>query len=227
MTSKERIVAALEGLPTDRTPWSPFLAYVWESFPADVQALGQPEFLRRVGADPLWRGAVCPVQGSGPDNIEYHSFEENGVNVCVTETPVGSIRSGSRPSPQGNTSLLVEHPLKTEEAFKVWLWIEERQTYTYHDEYVKDHLAGAGAEGLTAGMLIPRGKSAYQDMVEHLVGTEPTMFLNLTLEQLDPYVRGVIADAQGGPFVLANSDSCPPGVTIEKFKLVGDIVRNP
>ncbi|MCE5276829.1 MAG: uroporphyrinogen decarboxylase family protein [Planctomycetaceae bacterium] len=359
MTSKERIVAALEGQPTDRTPWSPFLAYVWEHFPKEIQELGQPEFLRRVGADPMWRGAGGPVQGSGPSEIEYRSFEENGVNITVIETPVGSVRSGYKPSPQGNTSFLVEHALKKEEDFKVWLWIEERQKYVYNDQYVKDHLAGAGGEGLTIGMLIPRCKSAYQSMVEHLVGTEelvyagvdypqtvktlwqqmvandleavrlacqcedltyfltwedsgtqnysptqydqfigseigqwcdimaaagkkyvqhacgnvkalikrmvahgtsviesisppptgdisiadarramgnrmgiiggiePTMFLNLSIEQLEPYVRGVIADAAGGPFVLANSDSCPPGVTMEKFKLVGDIVRNP
>jgi hypothetical protein len=35
----------------------------------------------------------------------------------------------------------------------------------------------------------------------------------------------VIAEAQGGPFVLANSDSCPPGVTFEKFKLVAEIAK--
>jgi hypothetical protein len=52
-------------------------------------------------------------------------------------------------------------------------------------------------------------------------GIEPTMFLNLTIEQLEPYVRGVIAEGAGGPFVLANSDSCPPGVTMEKFKRRG------
>ena len=57
MTSKERIVAALEGQPVDRVPWSPFLAYVWEHFPEEIQKQGQPDFLREVGADPLWRGA--------------------------------------------------------------------------------------------------------------------------------------------------------------------------
>ncbi len=38
--------------------------------------------------------------------------------------------------------------------------------------------------------------------------------------------KQVIADGRGGPFVLANSDSCPPGVTVEKFRLVADIARN-
>ena len=29
MTPKERLMAALTGQPTDRTPWSPNLAYWW------------------------------------------------------------------------------------------------------------------------------------------------------------------------------------------------------
>jgi len=57
-------------------------------------------------------------------------------------------------------------------------------------------------------------------------GIEPTRFLSLSMEALGPYVEQVIADGQGGPFVLANSDSCPPGVTVEKFALVADIARH-
>jgi hypothetical protein len=43
--------------------------------------------------------------------------------------------------------------------------------------------------------------------------------------ELGPYVETVIADATGGPFVLANSDSCPPGVTVEKFRRVADVAK--
>jgi hypothetical protein len=53
-------------------------------------------------------------------------------------------------------------------------------------------------------------------------GIEPTTFLNLPEVQLDPCVRSVIQDAAGGPFVLANSDSCPPGVTVSKFERVDE-----
>jgi uroporphyrinogen-III decarboxylase len=56
-------------------------------------------------------------------------------------------------------------------------------------------------------------------------GIEPTQFLNLPVDALPSYVEQVIADGQGGPFVLANSDSCPPGVTVEKFALVAEIAR--
>ena len=357
MTSRERITAALEGGDVDRVPWSPFLAYVWENFPPEIQEMGQPEFLRQVGADPLWRGACGAATAVGPDDIEIRTHAEGDLNVAETVTPVGTIREARRGSPEGNTSFLIEHPLKTEEDFKVQMWIEEHTRFEYNDEGVEAPLAAAGAEGLAIAMLIPRGKSAYQSLVEYHVGTEeliyanvdfpetvqalidvmvandleavklaaqcedltyfltwedsgtqnyspdqydhfigseigqwceilagsgkkyiqhacghckalvgrmkahgvfaveslsppptgdiplaearaiagsdfgiiggiePTQFLNLSMEELDPYVRQVLADGAGGPFVLANSDSCPPGVTMDKFKLVGDIVR--
>jgi len=79
----------------------------------------------------------------------------------------------------------------------------------------------------------PTGNLAIRD-ARHLLGRdmgiiggiEPTTFYNLSETDLGAYVESVIDDAQGGPFVLANSDSCPPGVTVEKFKRVADIARN-
>jgi len=57
-------------------------------------------------------------------------------------------------------------------------------------------------------------------------GIEPTVFLNSTLDELEAYVYELINNMKGSRFVLANSDSCPPGVSIEKFRLVTDIVRS-
>ena len=69
MTSKERIVAALEGKPADRLPFCPFLAYVWESYPKSVQEAGFMAFYNSVGADPLWRGSPSPVKFEVSDTI--------------------------------------------------------------------------------------------------------------------------------------------------------------
>ncbi len=357
MTSKERIVAALEGKQADRIPFCPFLAYVWEFFPKNVLDAGFLAFHHSVGADPLWRGAPCPVRFETPEEMKTKNFEENGQAVAVVSTPVGSLRMASARSESGNTSFLVEHPLKTEEDYKVQLWIEEHTRVVRDMEPVTRHFAGDGREGLSLGMLIPRGKSAYQSLVEHHAGTEelvyaqadfpdtvnalwqamvakdmeaarisaesnydyfitwedsstqnyspdmykryiaseikqwcdilrtgkkryiqhacghlraliqpmkesgvmaveslspyptgnltlaearklsgssfgiiggiePTQFLRLSMKELGPYVEQVIADGKGGPFVLANSDSCPPGVTVEKFKLVADIAKS-
>ncbi len=356
MTSKERIVAALAGKPVDHLPFSPFLAYVWEYFQKPIQEAGFLDFHKSIGADPLWRGTPCPVRTEIHADVKCASFDEGGRTVTVVDTPVGSLRMASIKSESGNTTFLVEHPLKTEEDYKVQAWIEEHSRLVRDPEPMARHLAGEGREGLSLGLLVPRMKSAYQSLVEHHAGTEelvyahadfpdtvntlweimvekdveaarmavesdydyfitwedsstqnyspdvynryiaseisqwcaivgthgkqyiqhacghvaaliepmrasgivaveslspcptgnltlaearkiagsslgiiggiePTQFLRLSMKDLAPYVEQVISDGRGGPFVLANSDSCPPGVTVEKFRLVADISR--
>ena len=56
MKSRQRLLGALLGKPVDRTPWSPFLSYYWQSLPQDVQERGQFTYLKAMGADPLLRG---------------------------------------------------------------------------------------------------------------------------------------------------------------------------
>ncbi|MHB9024993.1 MAG: uroporphyrinogen decarboxylase family protein [Armatimonadota bacterium] len=353
MTSRERLINALEGRPVDRIPYSPFLVYMWEHLPQAIQEMGQEAFLREVGADPLWRGTACPVV-TKIDGIEARSTQDGLLNRLEIMTPVGTLRCAWHTSETGNTGFLIEHPLKTEADFLTQLWLEEHTEITWNDQHVI--AAEVERDGLALGILIPRGKSAFQCMVEALVGTEelvyaladypetvralydamvatdlraarlaaesaytyfltwedsstqnyspalydefiapeirqwcailadsgkryiqhacghvkdliapmkrdgvfavesistpptgnvslrevrqiagnsfgivggiePTHFLQLSPEELVPYVEGVIADCGGGPFILGNSDSCPPGVTMEKFKLVGEIVR--
>lgn len=356
MTSKDRILAALHGQEVDRIPFCPFLAYVWECFPKDIQGMGQLAFHQRIGTDPLWRGAPCPVKACPPAAMECQTQEVDGRTVTEIHTPVGVLRQTWARSESGNTSFLVEHPLKSEEDYRIQLWIEENTTLAEDLSPVHAHFAGDGRAGLSLGMLIPRGKSAFQLLVEHLAGTEglayaladfpatvtklwrvmvardieaihiamrspythfitwedsstqnysptqydayigseigqwcrilsdcgkhyvqhacghvaslvgrmkahgvlavesisppptgnmtirdarntmgssmgiiggiePTQFLRLSEEELKRYVESVFEEASGGPFVLANSDSCPPGVTIAKFELVAEMAR--
>lgn len=56
MRSRKRLLGALRGETIDRTPWSPFLAYYFDSLPQDIREKGQFEYLRQMGADPLLRG---------------------------------------------------------------------------------------------------------------------------------------------------------------------------
>jgi hypothetical protein len=358
LSAHDRLVAALQGRPVDYLPFSPFLAYVWESFPRAIQEAGQLAFHQRIGATPLWRGAPCPVRAVCPPEMAVTVLQRGQRTYTEIATPVGALHEVRRRSGLGNTDFLVEHPLKTAADFGVQLWIEEHTTFEVDLAPVRDHLAGDGVEGLSIGMLLPRSKSAFQTLVEHYVGTEeliyaladmpatvvmlwetmvannleaaqlametgfytyyltwedsgtqnysprlyehyigseiaqwctmldangmhyiqhacghlrhllplirtsgvtgveslsppptgdiglrdareilgsdiaiiggiePTHFLSLSSEALTPYVEQVIADARGGPFVLANSDSCPPGVTLEKFQRVADIARS-
>ena len=356
MNSKERILHALHGRSVDHLPFSPNLAYVWESFPPEIQQLGQDGFHRMTGCDPLWRGAPGVVRAIQPEQLRSTWTNGDGFTFLTQETPVGNIRTAWTRSPDGNTNFLTEHPLKTEEDFKVLLWIEERMRFEFDPAAALAHLDGCGREGLSVGMLLPGCKSAFQTLVEHYVGTEelayaladfpatvrellhamnannrkcveislgapydyfitwedsstqnyspaqycefiapeiaawcatlatagkhyfqhacghldrllvpmreqgifgvesisppptgnitmagareklgpkpviiggiePVEFLRLSLAELEPYVEGVIAELRGGPFLLANSDSCPPGVTVEKFRRVAEIAK--
>ena len=358
MSAHDRLTAALRGEPVDFLPFSPFLAYVWESFPREVQEAGQLAFHERIGATPLWRGAPCPVRAVLPSDVAITTLRQGHRTFVEIATPVGVLHQVQRHSDQGNTEFLVEHPLKTAADYDVQLWIEEHTTFEVDLTPVREHLAGDGREGLSIGMLLPRSKSAFQMLVEHHIGTEelafaladvpdvvetlwetmvandleaahlalgtgfytyyltwedsstqnysprqyeryiaseirqwctmleanemayiqhacghlrhllplmrdsgiagvesisprptgdislhearevlgsgvaiiggiePTHFLSLSMEALGPYVEQVIGDAHGGPFVLANSDSCPPGVTVEKFVRVAEIARH-
>jgi hypothetical protein len=355
MTSKERLTAALRGETVDRIPWSPFLAYIWETFPTAVQQAGQLAFYHAVGADPLWRGAPCPVRGD-VHGVEYRSHEAGPLVTTEAITPVGTLTWTQQRSTEGNTQFLREHPLKTVEDCKIQCWIEEHTTFTRDLTEVEAHLQGEGHAGLSLGILMPRFKTAFQQLIEFSIGTEemaylladtpeavmellevmvhndlqaaamavdapydffltyedsstqnyspaqyaaniqpeitalcgllasagkrfvqhacghvrallplllesgvavveslsppptgnitlrdaramlgqrmgiiggiePTALLHTPLAEFPAYVEQVIADGHGGPFVLANSDSCPPGVPIEKFRMVGEIVR--
>ncbi len=179
MNSRERIVAALHGQPVDHVPFSPFLAYVWEFFPAEVQSAGQLAFHHRIGADPLWRGAPCPLKAIQPEGIERKTVMEGDREVTLVSTPVGSFRFAYARSQSGGTSFLVEHPLKTEEDYKVRMWIEEHTRYEANRDQVELHFAGNGREGLSIGQLVPRCKSAYQDLVEFFAGTEALVYAQM------------------------------------------------
>jgi hypothetical protein len=171
MTSKERIEAVLEGRKPDRIPFSPFLAYVWESFPKAVRDAGYAAFHKSIGADPLWRGAPCPVRLVSSPDVVSDNRREGDTQFFETRTPVGTLRWNSRLSPDGNTWFIQEHPLKTQEDYKILLWIEERYRFELDLTPVNNHLAGDGAEGLSLFMMLPFGKSAFQQLVEHYCGT--------------------------------------------------------
>jgi len=356
LSAKERLTLAIEGKTVDRLSFSPVLAYFWEHLPQKIQQAGQLEFHHLIGADPLWRGAPCPVKVNYP-NVEIRTNRTGDQILTETITPVGNLRQIHQKSDAGNTEFLIEHPLKSENDIKIQTWIEENCEFKMNLKLLEPHFQGIGQEGLSIGMLLPRSKSAFQALIEHYIGTEeliyalvdfpdtietlwktmvqsdlkavqlaleaeydyfltwedsstqnysptqyskyiateitqwcqilaqngkkyiqhacghvdqlllpmkesgvfaiesisppptgnvtlsdarqkvgqdfgiiggiePTEFLNKPLNQLADYVHQVIADGIGGPFILSNSDSCPPGVSIEKFKLVAEIARN-
>lgn len=57
-------------------------------------------------------------------------------------------------------------------------------------------------------------------------GIEPTFYEQCNMNELEERVNYLCSMSKGRKFILANSDSCPPGVTYEKLKEVGRIVRS-
>ena len=172
LSSYDRLRSALLGHSLDRIPCSPFLAYVWEHYPQEIQSLGQRHFLNHIGADPLWRGTPCLVKNSLPQTCTEQRHEQGNFATTLITTPVGQLRWSQQRSPNANTWFLVEHPLKTPEDFKVQTWIEEHTRLEYDPSRAREHLAGDGSDGLSIGLLTPRCKTAFQSLVEHHVGTE-------------------------------------------------------
>ncbi len=355
MTPKQRLLAAIEGKALDRLPWSPFLAYYWESLPRGVQDAGQLRYLEELGADPMLRGSH-EVWAVHRENCEIRETCKGMERRVTYETPVGTLRETYRRSDEGNTSFLTEHPVKTREDFKVLAYINEHTSVAPAlDEYDSKYNE-IGERALLMPLIGSEGKTCFQSMVEHWVGTqelvyaladypedveeclaamrrvslqtvaisvqskaeayifwedssttnispayfekytlpeinawgsvihdagkllmhhacghlrallplmaasqidavesisppptgnielwearrmlpdtiaqiggiEPTVFLNSTLRELELYVLELMERMKGSRFVLANSDSCPPGVSLEKFRLVSDMVR--
>jgi hypothetical protein len=56
-------------------------------------------------------------------------------------------------------------------------------------------------------------------------GIESVHFLTLDLNDLRGYVETLLDRVRHRHYILANSDSCPPGVSVEKFRLVTQIVQ--
>ncbi len=100
---------------------------------------------------------------------------------------------------------------------------------------VKDLLSPMAKQGITAvesltpphtgNITLEEADSILPPKVSVIGGIDPVFFLNSSLPELESYAREAIRLMKGRGFVLANSDSCPPGVAYEKFLLLAKLVR--
>ena len=49
--------------------------------------------------------------------------------------------------------------------------------------------------------------------------------MNLSMKELEKEVIEIVKVMKGYPFILANSDSCPPEVEYEKFLMISELVK--
>jgi len=189
MSSRERLLAALRGLPVDRLPWSPFLAYWWDFQPRSVQERGQIPFFRDIGADGLLRGFVTAFTCSDVQGLsQYAGFIEPIPGVAFRReekgdlwrnefiTPVGSLVSTAQRSPDGNTRFVVEHPVKCKEDYKILRYIVVRMLIKPNYGAVQREIDEVGEGGLSVPLISPFLKTPFQALVEHYVGTEQLVY---------------------------------------------------
>jgi uroporphyrinogen-III decarboxylase len=170
MKSRQRLLAAIRGEATDRVPWSPFLAYYWEHLPLETQKMGQFEYLRQMGADPLLRG-FHTLYRCDYNNCEIEDKVVGRESFRTFRTPVGTLTERSVRSDMGNTWFLVDHPVKTAEDFKVLQYIHEHMTIVPDMERFNADMKQFGDDALMLPLLGVHCKTAFQTLVEHWVGT--------------------------------------------------------
>ncbi|MBN2047263.1 MAG: hypothetical protein JW750_05430 [Anaerolineaceae bacterium] len=176
MTSRERLMAAIRGEETDRISWSPFLAYWWESQPREVQARGQLAFFKELGADGLLRGFSEAFRVEYGDSIQIHRVERGMEILEEITTPVGVLRTVSRYSTQGNTYFVVDHPVKTRADYETLMYLAEKMIIVPAPETISASLREVGDDGLLVPQVSVWGKTAFQALLEHYVGTEQLVY---------------------------------------------------
>ncbi len=237
MTSRERIVKTLCGEPADRVPFSPFLAYWWEAQSDALIHKGELEFLESIGADPLFRGHA-PMYGKDGrdllvcrqflDDCEISSKTEGTTRTIAYRTSRGTLTLGYRYVAEGDTWFLVDHPVKTEEDFRLLQYIMEN-THLEPDYAPFEQAAEAlGERGLLLPLICPETKSSFQSMLEKWVGTE-TMVYSLmdfpeTVEETLHAMQRVsmdaakIAAASPSPFFLSWEDTSTTNISPNYYR---------
>ncbi|MEE4194241.1 MAG: uroporphyrinogen decarboxylase family protein [Anaerolineae bacterium] len=176
MNSKERILAALHGEPVDRLPWCPFLAYWWEHQPKSRQEQGQIAFLREIGADALLRGFVQPFTVTYGGEIQQETRQSDGISWFIQHTPVGDLRTGSQYSPDGDTTYVVHHPIQRREDYRALRALVTAMELRPQFEPVQQQIEAVGEDGLCVPLISPFGKTPFQALLEHYVGTEQLVY---------------------------------------------------
>ncbi len=77
----------------------------------------------------------------------------------------------------------------------------------------------------TGNISLFEARERLNDRIAIIGGIEPVFLLDSTMKELESHVEGILREMKGKRYVLANSDSCPPFVEEEKFRMISRMVR--
>ncbi|MBN1623909.1 MAG: hypothetical protein JXN10_10510 [Clostridia bacterium] len=175
MNSRERLLNSIRGKETDRLAWSPFLAYFWDYQPESVRKAGQLQFLKDIGADPLFRG-FCTLITINYKNSKVIDRTDGIHRVVIHETPVGNLETRYTYTANGNTWFITKHPVKTGEDLKVLNYLNEDMVIEPDFSKYRKGLELLGDEALLIPIIAPEMKSSFQSMIETWMGTEDVTY---------------------------------------------------
>ena len=176
MTPRQRLLAAIKGEEVDRTPFSPFLAYYFESLPAEVIQKGQLQYLEEMGADPLLRGFSCPhsIHNRRCDVTEQVSGNKKTKTIS---TPYGNLFAEYTYLEDAKTWFLTRHPVETlEDIQRLKAYFEDLQVVNQVNR-VNDYVQEIGERALVLPIIGIDAKSSFQSLLEYWVGTENLIYM--------------------------------------------------
>lgn len=77
----------------------------------------------------------------------------------------------------------------------------------------------------TGNIEIVDARKALPERIALIGGIEGVHFLSTGLEELEVYVENLCNCVENSRYILANSDSCPPHVELEKFYMIGKLAK--
>lgn len=171
MTSKQRLLNAIQGKEIDHVPWAPLLAYYWDFLSPETQASGMVKYCKDMGADPLLRGAAC-LHNIHWEHCEIREETRGEKRRTVYETPVGSLLEEHVYSTAAKSWFLTTHPVKDKADFKTLMYLHEHMRMSDNLKEFQQQYTALGEEGLMIPVIGSGMKTAFQSLVEHWCGTE-------------------------------------------------------
>lgn len=171
MTSRERVLAVLNGQTPDRLPWAPLIdGYFTSSLPEQGLQMNEIEAIKYVGGDIILRHVG--IIESKSHKVEYREEKSGDETKQIFETPVGSIYTIHKNS--GKTSYKTKSFIEDAEDIKVMQYLVEDKTFSLNMDYYNDIEKQIGDAGIPtpSGPLTP-----IQSLLQHDCGVENFTYL--------------------------------------------------
>lgn len=148
MTSRERLLTALQGGTPDILPWAPLIDdYFFCSLDADTQKAGLPAFCEAVGCDLMERHV--PVVRECYDasvEISFRVSEDKRFEETLFKTPIGTLQQ--LVEVHHGTRRYVQHLVKTPEDLPVLTYIQEHKYFKPNYEAFLERDRQIGSRGI-------------------------------------------------------------------------------